>query len=145
MRAKIKQNNPQQNQMQALLKNAGLRLTRQRALLAELLFDNTDKHVSAEQLHQMVCTKGEHVALATVYNCLNQFCKTGLLRKIAINKNRTFFDTNIHSHQHFFDERTGHLSDIDGIQIDSSTLPPAPNGKKIGTVEVVVHLIDADS
>src|SRR5512139_1168978 len=80
------------------LRSAGLRPTRQRVLLAELLFSKGDRHVSAEMLHSEVIGVGEQVSLATVYNTLHQFTDAGLLRELAIDGSKAFFDTNVSNH-----------------------------------------------
>jgi Fur family transcriptional regulator, iron response regulator len=89
------------------LRQAGLRPTKQRLLLATLLFGSGDRHVTAEALHQEVLTAGESVSLATVYNALHQFKAAGLLREIALDGQRAYFDTNTSNHNHFYLRRAG--------------------------------------
>ena len=86
---------------------AGLRPTRQRLALARLLFDSGDRHVTAEQLHQQAVGNGVKVSLATVYNTLNQFTASGLLREVAVDSRRSYFDTNTELHHHFFQSGYG--------------------------------------
>src|ERR1700680_198343 len=100
-----------------LLEAAGLRPTRQRLSLATLLFGSGDRHVNAEMLHEEAVRSGVRVSLATVYNTLHQFVRAGLLREIAIGGQRTYFDTNISNHNHFFVEAEGRLLDIPGNSI----------------------------
>ena len=83
------------------LRAAGLRPTRQRLALAKILFGNGDRHVSAEDLHREACAAKVLVSVATVYNTLNQFTAAGLLREVAIEGDRSFFDTNTSNHFHF--------------------------------------------
>lgn len=123
-----------------LLRHAGLRPTRQRMSLGRLLFDNGDRHVTAEQLHAEVAALGEHVSLATVYNTLHQFKRAGLLRELAIEGSKAYFDTNTSNHNHFLLEPTGELMDIPGDAIRVEGLPEPPEGLSITHVDVVVRL-----
>jgi Fur family transcriptional regulator, iron response regulator len=126
-----------------LLRRAGLRPTQQRRVLATLLFGSGDRHVSAEMLHAEVERAGERVSLATVYNALHQFKSVGLLREIALEGQRAYFDTNTSNHCHFFIEQEGRVMDIpsDAIRIDG--LPAPPEGMRISHVDVVVRLVKA--
>ena len=103
-----------------LLRKAGLRPTRQRMALGYLLFGKGDRHVTAEILHEEAVATGERVSLATVYNTLHQFKRAGLLRELAIEGAKAYFDTNTSNHNHFYLEREGHLMDIpgDSIRVD---------------------------
>lgn len=125
------------------LKVAGLRPTRQRALLANLLFGAGDRHVTAEMLHEEAVAVGERVSLATVYNTLHQLKAAGLLREIALDGHRAYFDTNTSNHNHFYIEKAGVLMDIpsDAIRVDG--LPQPPPGMKISHIDVVVRLVEA--
>jgi Fur family iron response transcriptional regulator len=118
---------------------AGLRPTRQRTALAELL-GSTHRHVSAESLHQQAQKAGVPVSLATVYNTLHQFTAAGLLREVVIGAGRSYFDTNIGDHQHFYCEDSGELIDIDGDAIEVAGVPPPPKGMKVDRVDVVVRV-----
>lgn len=122
------------------LRQSGLRPTRQRVALAHLLFCQGDRHVSAELLHAEASTAGEQVSLATVYNTLHQFCRAGLLRELAIDGAKTYFDTNISNHNHFFIETEGRLIDIAGTCIEVAGLPEPPEGMMITHIDVVVRL-----
>lgn len=123
------------------LRSAGLRPTWQRVLLAELLFSKGDRHVSAEMLHGEVIGVGEQVSLATVYNTLHQFTDAGLLRELAIDGSKAFFDTNVSNHNHFFVEDRGELIDIHGEHIRVDGLPEPPPGMRISHIDVVVRLV----
>lgn len=123
-----------------LLRKAGLRPTRQRMTLGRLLFESGDRHVTAEQLHAEVAGLGEHVSLATVYNTLHQFKRAGLLRELAIEGSKAYFDTNTSNHNHFLLEPNGELMDIPGDAISVEGLPEPPEGMKITHVDVVVRL-----
>ena len=125
------------------LRAAGLRPTRQRLALAKLLFENGDRHITAEQLHSEALGSSIRVSLATVYNTLHQFTEAQLLREIVVDSGRSYFDTNISAHHHFFYEETGELCDIPGEEINVAQLPVAPEGMTIKQVDVVVRLASA--
>jgi Fur family iron response transcriptional regulator len=122
------------------LKLAGLRPTRQRLALVRLLMDGGDRHVTAEQLHEEADKAGIHVALATVYNTLNQFTAVGLLREVVVDSGRSYFDTNTSDHHHFFFEESGSLQDIPGEQVRVSEVPDAPEGTSVRRVDVIVRV-----
>jgi Fur family iron response transcriptional regulator len=124
------------------LRASGLRPTRQRLALAKLLFDGCDRHVTAETLHSEASASDMQVSLATVYNTLHQFTEAGLLREIVVDPGKSYFDTNISDHHHFFHERTGCLTDIPGAEVVVAQLPPAPEGTKISRVDVIVRIED---
>jgi Fur family iron response transcriptional regulator len=124
-----------------LLRRASLRPTRQRVALAELLFGNGDRHVTAEMLHEEAVKAGERVSLATVYNTLHQFQRAGLLREIAIGGQRAYFDTNTSNHNHFFVESEGQLVDIPGSSIRVDGVPEPPGDLRISHIDVVVRLV----
>jgi Fur family transcriptional regulator, iron response regulator len=124
-----------------LLRGAGLRPTRQRVALAELLFGSGDRHVTAELLHAEAVKAGEKVSLATVYNTLHQFERAGLLREIAIGGQRAYFDTNTSNHNHFFVEAEGELVDIPGGAIRVDGLPEPPEHLRVSHIDVVVRLV----
>ncbi len=122
------------------LRLAGLRPTRQRLVLGRLLFGSGDRHVTAEILHAEVQAAGEHVSLATVYNALHQFTRAGLLRELAVDGSKAYFDTNTSNHNHFFVESRGELLDIPGDTIRVDGLPEPPDGMSISHIDVVVRL-----
>jgi Fur family iron response transcriptional regulator len=128
-----------------LLRGAGLRPTRQRLALARLLFAEGDRHVTAERLHEEAVASQVPVSLATVYNTLHQFTEAGLLRAVAVEGAKTYFDTNTSNHFHFFCENSADLLDIDTNAIRIEGLPEAPDGKMISRVDVLVRLVDKDS
>ena len=121
------------------LRGAGLRPTRQRAALAELL-GSGHRHVSAESLHLEARKAGVPVSLATVYNTLHQFTEAGLLREVVVGSGRSYFDTNTGDHQHFYCEDSGALIDIDGNAIAVAGVPAPPKGMKVDRVDVVVRV-----
>ena len=123
------------------LETAGLRPTRQRVSLAELLVgDGNHRHVTAESLYESAQTEGAVVSLATVYNTLRAFCEAGVLQEITVDGSRSYFDTNTHDHPHFFWEDEGRLSDAPADQLVIQQLPDAPEGVEIASVDVVIRL-----
>ncbi len=124
-----------------LLADAGLRPTRQRLALGELLFGGCgDRHVTAERLYDEALAADLSVSLATVYNTLHQFTQAGLLREIAVDGARVYFDTNTADHHHFLLEDDGELYDIAGANVAISNLPQPPEGLRVERVDVVVRL-----
>ena len=124
------------------LRTSGLRPTKQRILIAKNLFDR-DKtfHFTVETLNKEINKKGkEKVSLATVYNTLEAFTKAGHIKEILTSKNKSYFDTNIKSHHHFYDEGTKKLTDINYNQVKLSKVPVPPKGKKIKNLEVVIRI-----
>ncbi|MEO0393400.1 MAG: iron response transcriptional regulator IrrA [Pseudomonadota bacterium] len=122
------------------LTDAGLRPTRQRLALAELLFADGDKHITAEQLFDQARHANQRVSLATVYNTLNQFAEAGLLHAVTVDQGRTYFDTNVSDHHHFFFEDSGRLTDIPRDAIKVVGQPDAPDGYQIDDIQVVVRV-----
>lgn len=123
-----------------LLRQAGLRPTRQRLALGALLFETGDRHVTAELLHAEAVAVGHHVSLATVYNTLHQFTAAGLLREIAVEGARAYFDTNATPHHHFLVEETGALVDIPNFNLALSQTPTPPPGCAIAGVDIVIRV-----
>ncbi len=123
-----------------LLRAAKLRPTRQRLALARLLFDKGDRHVTAEQLHGEAQAASIRVSLATVYNTLHQFIAAGLLREVVVDPGRSYFDTNVSDHHHFFHEESGRLQDIPGERVGVVELPAPPAGTQIRRVDVIIRV-----
>jgi len=124
----------------ARLKRAGLRPTRQRLALAALLFDRGHRHVTAEQLQGEAGTNAIKVSLATIYNTLHQFTEAGLLREVVIEPGRSYFDTNIDDHHHFYMEGSGRLLDIPADSVSLASLPTPPEGTAISRVDVIIRV-----
>jgi Fur family iron response transcriptional regulator len=122
------------------LRSAGLRPTRQRLALAQLLFGKGDRHVSAEALHEEAVAADVPISLATVYNSMHQFTAAGLLREVTVDGARVYFDTNTGNHHHFYCEDDGTLLDIDGDAIEVRGLPSPPHGARVDRVDVIVRL-----
>lgn len=124
----------------ARLKSVKLRPTRQRLALAKLLFDGGDCHITAEQLQAMARQASVKVSLATVYNTLNQFEESGLLREVAVGPGRSYYDTNTRDHQHFYVEPEGELIDIPVDSVTLAALPVPPEGTVVDGVDVIIRL-----
>lgn len=122
------------------LRGAGLRPTRQRLELAGLLFRQGNRHLTAENLHAEAQKAAVQVSLATVYNTLHQFTQAGLLRQVVVDAARSYFDTNIGEHQHFYSEDESRLIDIPGEAITISGVPAPPKGTEIERVDVVIRV-----
>jgi Fur family iron response transcriptional regulator len=131
---------PPSSTVRERLHAVGLRPTRQRLALARLLFENGDRHVTAEQLHGEAAAAAIPVSLATVYNTLHQFTDAGLLREVVVEPGRSYFDTNNADHHHFFCEANGLLQDIPAREVTVSGLPLAPDGTEIRRVDVIVRI-----
>lgn len=123
-----------------MLRRCALRPTRQRLALANLLLGGPERHVTAEILHAEAVAAGERVSLATVYNTLHQFRWAGLVRELAIEGSKAYFDTNTSNHNHFFIEESGELIDIPGDAIRVDGLPEPPPGMRIVHIDLVVRL-----
>ena len=123
-----------------LLERTGIRPTRQREAIARLLFVG-DRHITAEELHLELLAAGVRMSLATVYNTLRQFTEAGLLRELAVDGSRTYFDTNTSNHNHFFVESEYKVHDIPGDSVRVEGLPPPPEGYEVAHVDVLVRLV----
>ena len=124
------------------LRNSGLRPTKQRIKICEVLFD-TEKtfHFSINDLSNIVNNKSsQKISLATIYNTVEAFTNAGYLKEILTSKNKSYYDTNIKSHHHFYDEGTKELTDINYNQVKLSKVPIPPKGKKIKNLEVVIRV-----
>lgn len=123
------------------LSRAGLRPTRQRLALAALLVgDGNDRHVTAESLYVAARDHGEKVSLATVYNTLRAFCDAGLMTEIFVDGSRSYFDTRLDDHPHFFWEDEAILTDAPKEGLEIARIPDAPAGAEISRVDVVIRL-----
>jgi Fur family iron response transcriptional regulator len=123
------------------LSRGGLRPTRQRMALAELLVgDGEDRHVTAEGLYAACRAAGETVSLATVYNTLRAFCDAGLMQEVTVDGHRSYFDTRMDDHPHFYWEDKAELTDAPADQLQLIGLPEAPEGMAIARVDVVIRL-----
>jgi Fur family iron response transcriptional regulator len=124
----------------AVLRMAGLRPTRQRVALAEILFGGAHRHVSAEELLAEAQAAKVNVSLATIYNTLHQFRMSGLLREVAVEASRSYFDTDTSDHHHFYIEDEQRVVDIPASAIVIQNLPEPPKGMSVTHVDVVVRV-----
>jgi len=122
------------------LREAGLSVTAQRLALGRLIFSDGDRHVNAEQLRAEAAAARVKVSLATIYNTLRQFAAADMLREVAVDAGRSYFDTNLTEHHHFFHEDEGRLEDIPADSLTVSGLPVAPDGTGIHRVDVIVRV-----
>ena len=123
------------------LAQGGLRPTRQRLTLAALLVgDGQDRHVTAEGLFAAASTAGEKVSLATVYNTLRAFCDAGLVNEVVVDGSKSYFDTRMDDHPHFYWEDSATLTDAPKDELQITGLPSAPEGTEISRVDVVIRL-----
>ena len=124
------------------LRASGLRPTKQRLVLCKILFDRKETfHFTIEKLKKLTEKDGrKKISLATLYNTVHAFRKSGYLREISLKGNKTFFDTNTKNHHHFYDEDTSQLIDIKNKNVSISNLPSVPNGKKIKDIEITIKV-----
>jgi len=127
------------------LRDAELKPTRQRLAIACLLLDGRHRHVSADGLSREIRDAGMHMAGGTVYNTLNQFTEAGLLRRVTVHNEHSVFDTNTEHHHHFYDAETDQLIDIPADKVLLATLPGAPEGHEIASVDVMIHITAKDN
>ena len=126
--------------VKSMLRDVGLRPTRQRMALGWILFAKGDRHLTAEMLYEEATKAKVPVSLATVYNTLHQFTEVGLLRQVAVDGSKAYFDTNTSEHNHFFVEDDGKVLDIPGEALRVGNVPQPPPGYEVTRVDVVVRL-----
>jgi len=124
------------------LRTSGLRPTKQRVEIARFLFEREKTfHFTVESLNNLLEKKTAFkFALATIYNTVHAFKNAGHLSEVEVKGNKTYFDTNVSNHHHFYDSETSELIDIDASEVIIQKIPKAPNGKKIKNVEVFINL-----
>ena len=124
------------------LRSSGLRPTKQRILIAKNLFERKKTfHFTVETLNRKINKNGNgKISLATIYNTVEAFTDAGYLKEILTSKNKSYYDTNIKSHHHFYDEGSKELTDIKYNQVKLSKVPIPPKGKKIKNLEVVIRI-----
>ena len=126
------------------LRNSGLRPTKQRLQICEVLF-NTERtfHFTINDLEQKIKDKIDNkISLATIYNTVHAFEKKGYLKQIPVNSNQTYFDTNITDHHHFYNLKDGKLIDLENSEVGPINIKRKIDGKKIKSIEVLVKLED---
>lgn len=130
-----------QERGQKWLASGGLRPTRQRLSLASLLVgDGMNRHVTAEGLFASALAAGEKVSLATVYNTLRAFCEAGIMHEITVDAGRSYFDTRMDDHPHFYWEDDNRLSDAPAEELELARVPSAPEGAEVTRVDVVIRV-----
>lgn len=123
------------------LTGGGLRPTRQRLALAELLIgDGRNRHVTAESLHAAAARQEAPVSLATVYNTLRAFCEAGLMQEVTVDGSRTYFDTRVDEHPHYYWEHDGSLTDAPNDAVKLIGEPIIPAGAELDRIDVVIRL-----
>ena len=124
------------------LRSSGLRPTKQRVEIAKFLFEREKTfHFTVESLNKLLTKKSiSKIALATIYNTVHAFKAAGHLSEVEVRGNKSYFDTNVSNHHHFYDSETSELIDIYANDIVIQKIPKAPNGKKIKNVEVFINL-----
>ena len=123
-----------------MLQSVGLRPTRQRMALGWLLFGKGERHLTAEMLYEEATLAKVPVSLATVYNTLNQLTEAGLLRQVSVDGTKTYFDTNVSAHHHFYIEGKHELVDIPDSNFMAQNIPQPPEGYEIARIDMVVRL-----
>uniref|UniRef100_Q07IM0 Ferric uptake regulation protein n=1 Tax=Rhodopseudomonas palustris (strain BisA53) TaxID=316055 RepID=Q07IM0_RHOP5 len=126
------------------LRSAGLRPTQQRLALARVLFGSGDRHLTAEMLFEEATRAKVSVSLATVYNTLNQLTDAGLLRQVSVDGAKTYFDTNVSDHYHFYIENKYELIDFPVAHASLRDMPEVPDGYEISRIDLVVRLRKID-
>ena len=124
------------------LRSSGLRPTKQRVEIAKFLFEREKTfHFTVESLNKLLLKKTtSKFALATIYNTVHAFKDAGHLSEVEVRGKKTYFDTNVSNHHHFYDSETSELIDIDSKDVIIQKIPKAPNGKKIKNIEVFINL-----
>ena len=124
------------------LRSSGLRPTKQRVEIAKFLFEREKTfHFTVESLNKLLTKKNNSkFPLATIYNTVHAFKNAGHLREVEVRGKKTYFDTNVTNHHHFYDSETSELIDIDAKDVIIQKIPKAPNGKKIKNIEVFINL-----
>ena len=128
------------NDLEKKLRDAGLRPTKQRLLISNYLFSGPQMHVTADSLYSELIDRDINISLATIYNVLNVFTSHGLLREISIDPSRSYFDTNIKRHYHYYFEKTGKLEDISIEELKISPMPEKKNGFDVNCVDIVIRV-----
>src|ERR1700724_906054 len=126
--------------VKSMLRGVGLRPTRQRMALGWILFAKGDSPLTPEMLYEEARKAKVPVSLATVYNTLHQFTEAGLLRQVAVDGSKTYFDTNMTEHHHFFIEGENDLVDILPSEVVLGSTPVPPEGYEVARIDVVVRL-----
>ena len=128
------------NNFFSFLKKNGLKPTSQRNLVVKQLLNGKDRHFTAEDLYDEMRLKKTNISLATIYNTLHSFVEKKILKLISVKEGKTIFCTNMKNHYHFFNSKTGKLTDIPYEKIKIKELPKPPKGTKIDNIEITINL-----
>lgn len=123
-----------------VLQKLGLRPTTQRVAILEILLSKGNVHVTAASLKEMLLKFKVNISTATIYNNLNELSEKGFLKKVLVARDKMWFDTNLKSHYHFYDEEENILTDVDKNDIQFASFPPLPKGKKLDSVNVIINI-----
>ncbi|NNF16278.1 MAG: transcriptional repressor [Gammaproteobacteria bacterium] len=129
----------QREEVVRVLGRNGITITPQRVEVGEVLFSRA-QHVSAEQIIDEIKQHGKSVSKATVYNTLNRFVAKGIAKAVHVNPERTFYDSVITYHHHFYNEDTHEITDIDPASLVIQQMPEIPPGTELQDIEVVIHV-----
>ena len=121
------------------LKSKGIRPTKQRMILAKLLFENGDRHISAEEIYEELKKEDRKISLATIYNTLKQFTNIGLLKELVIDQNKSIYCSNHDSHYHLYIENEGKIVDIPQKNIDLN-IPQIPACLNFHNIDIIVKI-----
>ena len=121
------------------IEQSGIRPTKQRRILAKILFEKGDRHISAENLFDEVKKEDRKISMATIYNTLKQFTSLGLIREIVVDQNKSLYCTNNKSHYHLYIEDEGKIHDIptENINLD---IPSIPACLTLHSIDVIVRV-----
>ena len=128
------------NKAKKILNKLYLRPTLQRIAIIDILLKKGNVHVTANSLKQMLNKAKKNIATATIYNNLNELSEKGFLKKVLVEKDKMWFDTNLENHYHLYDEEEDSLTDVMSDNINLSTLPKIPKGKKLKSIDIIIKI-----
>ena len=128
------------NKFISFLKENGLKPTTQRNLVGKQLFLDGNRHFTAEDLYDEIKLKKKNISLATIYNTLHSFVEKKILKLVLFKEGKAIFCTNMKNHYHFFNPKTGKLTDIPYEKIKITKIPKPPKGTKIDNIEITINL-----
>ena len=123
-----------------ILKKLNLRPTLQRLAITEILLKKKEVHVTAYSMEKLITKNKIFISRATIYNNLNELSNRGFLKKVIVKNDKMWFDTNLSTHHHFYDEEENKLADIQEKEINFSKFPKAPQGKNIKSVDIIINI-----
>ncbi len=128
------------NKIENILKKLNLRPTKQRTAIIEVLTSKGNIHVTASSLGEMLDKNKFKVSTATIYNNLNELSQKGFLKKFIVEKDKMWFDTNLSSHYHFYDEEEDTLYDVEKNEIEFLSFPKIPKGKTLKSLDIIINV-----